>query len=920
MSSSLGTLTLDLIAKIGGFTQPLGQAERQAAKTAQKIAAQQKSIQDSVSKTNAVMANMGKNLFAAAGAAGLVRSIVSVNKEFDRLQASLETVMKSKAGADAAFATIQDFAKTTPYQLAEVTDAFVKLKAMGLDASMGTLKSYGNTASAMGKSLNQMIEAVADAGTGEFERLKEFGIKAKQEGDKVTFTFQGVSTTVGKNAAEIQNYLLGIGNTQFAGGMARQMETLGGKMSNLEDAWSALMRAVGDSGVTAGITSGLEAATAAIEGLPSKIGAVTDGLVSLAKITVVGGALFYMPGVLAAVAVAVQTLRVQMALAKMEMVGATVAARAWALVVGTEAVTATWAAAGAMQRLAIVGQGVFAGFVGWEIGKWVEKHCEKARQAMVALIGTMDMVWTSARVGFATTLSTVKAGAKLDFTGAVAEAQKGWSTYKKEMDRIAIQTADVIDDVSDKARAKAKAKAAPAMPEIPALPAATGGGGGKEKTDLKALKALKAEGARLAENLRTPLETLTAKQAEYNGMLKAGAISQETFNRAVKAAQDEYARATVDPAIQQIEALRLEAETSGMTTTKAALYRMEKEKVNPVLVEQARALYATIDAEKKKQELETEGARVTEQYRSGVQKVCDELKRLQELRAAGTISPETFGTAQKTEIGGAFSQAPAVSGLDGASGDLDRNDQERERLQSWYEEQLDLLEQFRQQRADLGAVWDEREKTVKQQHEAALAQIEKNRAQLQISAAGTMFGEMAEMTKTFAGEQSGAYRAMFAVSKAFAIAEAGVKLWQAIAIAGASTSWPANLAAMASVAAAMGGIVSQIASVGMAHDGIDQVPETGTWLLKKGERVVTEKTSAKLDRVLSQVQQAGRSGSGMTVNIHEAAGTSARVQQSADGAGLDVIIEKVERAITGRMDRGAGVAAFFDRRYGRQYA
>lgn len=38
-------------------------------------------------------------------------------------------------------------------------------------------------------------------------------------------------------------------------------------------------------------------------------------------------------------------------------------------------------------------------------------------------------------------------------------------------------------------------------------------------------------------------------------------------------------------------------------------------------------------------------------------------------------------------------------------------------------------------------------------------------------------------------------------------------------------------------------------------DGIDAVPETGTWLLQKGERVVTSATSAKLDKTLSRVQE-----------------------------------------------------------------
>ncbi len=118
---------------------------------------------------------------------------------------------------------------------------------------------YGLTVtppSAMGKSLNQMIEAVADATTGEYERLKEFGIKSSSEGDKVKFTFRGVTTTVNKNAKEISDYLKSLGEVEFAGGMERQMDTLGGKLSNLSDAWDDFVRTVGESGaleVTVGI-------------------------------------------------------------------------------------------------------------------------------------------------------------------------------------------------------------------------------------------------------------------------------------------------------------------------------------------------------------------------------------------------------------------------------------------------------------------------------------------------------------------------------------------------------------------------------------------------------------------------------------------------------------------------------------------
>ena len=178
------------------------------------------------------------------------QKFVEVITKFESLEASLKTVTGSAEKASAAFGFVQEFASKTPFQLEEVTDAFIKLKALGLKPSKEALTSYGNTATAMGKSLNQMIEAVADATTGEFERLKEFGIKSKSQGDQVTFTFQGVSKTVKKNAAEIEKYLQSIGNVQFGGAMKEQAGTLKVALSNMEDAFAKLVKAIGDAGLT----------------------------------------------------------------------------------------------------------------------------------------------------------------------------------------------------------------------------------------------------------------------------------------------------------------------------------------------------------------------------------------------------------------------------------------------------------------------------------------------------------------------------------------------------------------------------------------------------------------------------------------------------------------------------------------------
>lgn len=189
---------------------------------------------------------------SAIGGLALAQSafdkLISSQRNFDKLNAGLITMTGSTENAAEAFRALQQFAATTPYDLDQAVEGFTKLVALGLNPSSEALTSFGNTAAAMGKDLNQMIEAVADAATGEFERLKEFGIKASQQGDQVSFTFRGVTTTVQKNAADIQKYLINIGETDFAGAMENRMKTLDGAMSNLDDGIEALTLSIAKSG------------------------------------------------------------------------------------------------------------------------------------------------------------------------------------------------------------------------------------------------------------------------------------------------------------------------------------------------------------------------------------------------------------------------------------------------------------------------------------------------------------------------------------------------------------------------------------------------------------------------------------------------------------------------------------------------
>ncbi|QFR58879.1 tail length tape-measure protein [Salmonella virus VSe101] len=197
---------------------------------------------DNLSKSAKVAGAAVTGLAAAVAAAAYkaAQELVESQRQLDKMSASLKTLTGSTQGAKQALSILQDFARDTPYGLEQAVEGFRKLVALGLTPSEEALRSYGNTASAMGKDLNQMIEAVADASTFEFERLKEFGIKAKQNQSDIEFTFQGTTTVVKKNAADIEQYLLNIGNVNFAGAMADQANTLDGAIASAEDSWSQL--------------------------------------------------------------------------------------------------------------------------------------------------------------------------------------------------------------------------------------------------------------------------------------------------------------------------------------------------------------------------------------------------------------------------------------------------------------------------------------------------------------------------------------------------------------------------------------------------------------------------------------------------------------------------------------------------------
>ncbi|EEY97765.1 transglycosylase SLT domain-containing protein [Acinetobacter johnsonii] len=179
-------------------------------------------------------------------------------------------------------------------------------------------------------------------------------------------------------------------------------------------------------------------------------------------------------------------------------------------------------------------------------------------------------------------------------------------------------------------------------------------------------------------------------------------------------------------------------------------------------------------------------------------------------------------------------------------------------------------------------------------------------AKLELQAKSTA-GYMEGMLGGFASlvdENSKTYAVLFAAQKAFAVAQAMLNIPAAYskaydAVVGTPYIGPYIAPAVGAAAAALQ--VAQAASMksvnlsGMAHDGINNIPKEGTWLLDKGERVVDSRTNSDLKNYLNEARS-NNSGAKITVNNNTGAQVNAR--QNPDGS---VDIDVIERQLAGRL-------------------
>ncbi len=224
-----------------------------------------------------------RNAFAGIVAVGglqqLGSAIFEVTKKYQQYETILRVALGSQKESQKSMKLIQDTAKSTIFSVDELTSSYIKFVNRGIKPTQAEIIKIADLAASQGKSFDQLTEAILDAQTGEFERLKEFGIKASSEGNKVSLSFRGMNQTIEKTPEAINAAIVSMGALNgIAGSNKEQMSTLSGVISNLGDTFDQLFKAIGEraTGALTGFLSTIGSAVSAITELISPTKSASD--------------------------------------------------------------------------------------------------------------------------------------------------------------------------------------------------------------------------------------------------------------------------------------------------------------------------------------------------------------------------------------------------------------------------------------------------------------------------------------------------------------------------------------------------------------------------------------------------------------------------------------------------------------------
>lgn len=951
MAGSLGTLTLDLIAKIGGFTGPMDQAGRAAKRSS-------KEMTDAANQAASAWSALGP--IAAGAVAGFsVASIfgrfVTETKNAEREQAQLGAVLRS-TGESAGFNRDQlnsmagALEKVSTFSGGDINQAQTTLLAFtGVIGNQfnRALQSAADMAARTGVSVKDAAETIGralDVPSQGLTALSKQGFRFTEEQKNMAVAMESTG-----NVAGAQGIILKALEESYGGAAAAARDTFGGSLDALQNTISSLLTGEGS----------LDSAKSAVNSLNSALSdpgakVAVDTLAKAAGVlAVVLSARLASAAVATAVsfaAASVEAIRYQLALARMAGVSTVAAAGLVGIGVAARAASAAMSLLGGPVGVVITAAAALAYFLTTSDATkesaaaladkvdWLNKSFDgfTKNQAKAALVGiteeyrlqgyAIDSAQTRVRQYQMNLKAFPNDDRVKEWNAGLTEQSAVLDTLKQSYAALGVQ----IEALNTRVAAPDKAIGSKVYEEM-----------AKKIQEQILLAGKSTEADRLAARVKAGLveglkagegDLLVASQRRADAAIKAAEATkkaEESAKASAKSAAEALTKRGIDAEQSYRRQIDLIDETTGKNRKASEVaklaFELETGKLKGVSDERKKVLQdlaAELDSKvklKKQNEEYLKLATLQAHLKDSNTIVRQGFEM--ELAGAGTgeklrgrlkedLAIQQDYAKQRAEMFKQYKEAEVLGDPDAKS----RYDDETALLEEALAERMVIQQDHYNQQDEAQSNWMTGVSDAWQNYVDAATNYTAQAAEATASLLGDatsglsqFFTDVATGSET-AGEALTNLVTGFAKSTIKALSDMAAQwlVYQAIQlivgkttqasaapalIANAqATAFQATLAAYASTAAIpivgpalapaaatlaasttapMVAGVASAALAGMAHDGIDSIPETGTWLLQKGERVTTAETSAKLDSTLDSIKSGNGSAGAPVVNVIE---------------------------------------------------
>lgn len=197
-------------------------------------------------------------------------------------------------------------------------------------------------------------------------------------------------------------------------------------------------------------------------------------------------------------------------------------------------------------------------------------------------------------------------------------------------------------------------------------------------------------------------------------------------------------------------------------------------------------------------------------------KIDAQLKMLNDDLKKGVISAKEYHDAVSGVLNSNLKPLPTYKGVGsavgGPFGELDKIDTAQDQLQTTYAADLQALNKLHEQKLLSDQQFIEQENKLYKDHAEEQASLDQARSQVMLTGLTQSFASAAQIISQGFGKQSAAYRVAFALSKAAAIAQASVSMYQNIAKA-SEVGWPENIPQIAEATAEGLSIIGSLRSL-----------------------------------------------------------------------------------------------------------